>query len=264
MENKDFYDTGFELESYKFDLKKARDLLNANGIIINRNVCLDYSKYNVMTEEHISYDDYNSRHYSIYGGEVISPIIHDRKALLKSLKEVVEVVKSTGGDIIANSCAGFHIHVSNEALSTKELLNRYLKFNYVYSGPIYEQAKGDMDSLRDSILMYASPIRKEFVKRFIESKDLELIRNKLSHKNHYVRLSKNTIEDRRYNATLNLDILERYYDFVIRMYNYINTLYDEEEIDYLFDKTYDSCLMNFDKSLGADLSYKLDKVRGLY
>ena len=48
------------------------------------------------------------------------------------------------------------------------------------------------------------------------------------------------------------------------MYNYINTLYDEEEINYLFDKTDDSCLMSFDKSLGVDLSYKLDKVRGLY
>ena len=108
-----------------------------------------------------------------YGGEVISPILHDTKKAWKELKSACNLIKKERGYAFQRS--GAHIHVDSGILKDNEsYIFNFIKLWMAYEHVIYRFAYGNTDKPRKTLYKHASPIAPyihEFLLEYNYNKD---------------------------------------------------------------------------------------------
>ena len=255
------YGMGYELEAYNMELVKVKELIpNSRMIPKKKGYPIDYKKYNICEEEEITVKD-----YTLFGGEVISPILYDEQSVKESIRCVLEVLKKTHAmDLDPSiSSAGLHFHFGLEIFN-RDYLNyyRFIKMMQAFSGEIYAFSHSIHEPLRSSISTYASPYPKigldHLLKKYNHFRDIkeEDFKGKVNSlmlafasKSHMYRFTSQTIEVRTCNCPIQekgqteLDInlsyqqFMEYFHFYQTLLEYVSSKqYDSERIDYYYEK----------------------------
>ena len=92
------------------------------------------------------------------GGEVSTPILHDKAKEWNDVKKVCRIIKASSS--IGENSRG-HIHIGAHVLGNKpESWINFIKLWSVYENIIYRFSYGDFLTTRSSLMKYASPISK--------------------------------------------------------------------------------------------------------
>lgn len=273
MSNSFKYGLGYELEAYKMKLIKVKKIMKDAEFHRKRmGSSLNYQKYNILDEA-----DITEIKDTLYGGEIISPILYDEEALKNSIDYVLKILKKTNACNLeeSRSFAGLHFHFGLEALNNN-FQNYYhlIKFMSAFSGEIYYYSHSPYEGLRISIHEYAKPYPKAILDNFLEKyKNLEFrvdntfakkANNPLllfSSKSHMYRFTDNTVEFRTCNCPLipceneTFDVQKSYMQFL----DYV-TFY-QKIIKYLTSNNLDLEMINYYYELERNNPFVLDKKR---
>lgn len=135
------FGTEIEFENASYD--KVEEVLNLNQNLHNWDLVHDGSV-------DFTYEG------KIYGGEVVSPILTDLVDTWKNLKAVCKLIKNNIG--FTNEKAGSHIHIGiNVFEGNKKYLLNFIKLWISYEHVIYRFAYGEKDYPRKLLCEYAAP-----------------------------------------------------------------------------------------------------------
>ena len=138
------------------------------------------SKWKLVSDESLNDLKGNIRFTNnIYGGEIVSPILHNTKDDWVRLKEVCTMLKNLQAKNTDYSSA--QIHFDNELFKDnyKGIIN-LLKIWAIYEDIIYRFSKGNHDHLRKKINEFARPMSRKYISiiksKYINDYDI-LIKN---------------------------------------------------------------------------------------
>ena len=182
------------------------------------------------------------------GGEVISPILHDKKEYWIDLKNICEYLKQK--NVVVNGNAAGHIHIGANVIGDdyKKWIE-FIKLYMYYENIICRYAYGEELTARRSLRKYAKPIAQRLYEMFYyfgKIDSLEKIIKYLPNSRYYsinfsnIQLDnisdivdKNTIEFRCPNGTINEKIWQNNINTFAKMFLAVmNNKIDTEYIDY--------------------------------
>lgn len=209
---------GLELEVNGITTKEMNDIISG------------YSNYKVQNDKSIIYT----------GSEIVTPILHNKKRELDELKEILLTVTKVPHNF--EDCS-LQINFDYSLIGNNENFEYFLKIFAIYEDIIFHYSIGSTYYFRDSIDVYASPIRNyllsyfnsEFPMDYLYEHFLNNKRDAISLKNTKDKSDKSIIEYRSINGTLDYDEIIDYITF----FYYLTISYrriDKEEIDYMFSK----------------------------
>lgn len=166
------------------------------------------------------------------GAEIASPILINKKEtwlLLKKLGELLSRLRASYAD------CSFQINFDGKLLPTDEDKIRFLKLYAMYEDIIYRFSKGEDNTYRQCIDMYASPISL-FLKDQLKLKNKALILAAFTNNKRYGIIfkkgAKNLIEFRTPNGTSNPILWQNYITtFYYLLKNFNNPRFDKTTID---------------------------------
>ena len=187
---------------------------NVSQELIRRKLSILFAKQNISNwhlESDSSLNDYKNKDYNrnIYGGEVISPVLWDRKEDWMQLKQICELLKDNNAKNLGKSAA--HIHFDSTIFKDYDQIIRILKLWCVYEDVIYRFSSGFDEHLRPVVQQYAMPCGNKFrsLINSVYAADYEKLKRNLKiaktygisffHMDEY---NKDTIEIRTPNGTL--------------------------------------------------------------
>lgn len=182
------------------------------------------------------------------GGEINTPIFHNTKQDWDELKEVCTLLKNSKNIQINKDCS-IHIHTDKSMYNIlKEYIN-LIKLWIVYEPVIYRFGFGDMKTKRETLDNFAKPyVGNENITFFLERLKYVDTLEELMQATRYerknglnltnlTRNTKQTIEVRIYNPTLNNEVIQNYTRFNENFLAYAKEEnFDEEFIDYKLSK----------------------------
>lgn len=198
------------------------------------------------------------------GGEIRTPILHDKEKNWNDVKKVCCIVNS--GASIGEKTGG-HIHIGAHALGTKtDSWINFIKLWSVYENIIYRFSYGNFLTARPSMLEYARPISKslwDISKKLNINKKLDGIINNIQTDRYNgvnfknVELGKgffidNTIEFRCPNGTLEPVIWQNNVNLFVNLLNYSK------------DIKFDNDIVEKRHGINSDKLYKLDLYNEIY
>ena len=169
------------------------------------------------------------------GSEINSPILRDTKTNWENLNKVCSIVEPLAS---IDTKSGGHIHIGTQTLgSNRDSWLNFIKMWSVYKNIIFRFGYGDFLTARPSMLEYAEPMTKDFWRDYEKLKSgnasLDAIISKISYKryqavnfNNVSRNNcnnfdtKNTIEFRCPNGTLDAAIWQNNVNLFVRMLCY--------------------------------------------
>lgn len=204
--------------------------LEVNGITTAsmRNILSDFSKYRVQNDKSIPYT----------GSEIVTPILHNKKRELDELKKVLLAVSSVPHHF--EDCS-LQINFDYSLIDKDENFEYFLKIFAIFEDIIYHYSIGSAYYFRDSIEVYASPIRNYLISYFNSKLPLKYLfehfvnnkRDAISLKDDKDKYRKMILEYRSINGTLDYDEIMDYITF----FYYLTISYrhiDKEKIDNKF------------------------------
>lgn len=182
----------------------------------------------------------------VIGGEVVSPILRDELKSWKELSLVCDMLKKNNAT--TSSFTAGHIHIGSDILEDNaKYWSNFLKLWCAYENVIFRFGYGENKGLRFSSYEYSNPIRIKILDKLKDINNAALIKENpygvtsllgvnrdvsLNLKNYNQLESKNTIEFRCPNGTLNPIIWQNMINFFIKFTLYAkSSLFDEEKID---------------------------------
>ena len=193
-----------------------------------------YDKYQLKTEVSITKRlDFNGQIIRV-GGEFISPILSDYKTSLNDLKKWLFILKNEGCYIRPNSYdTGFHIHLDRSFIGDFEKIEKVLKFLYTFQPEIYELSKGDQKNIRNSVYFDVKPLTPSLVKEILKTQEVKLLKRK----GYCICITPDTLELRYFNSSLNIDVLNSYFQFAFHLRDYIlDNATDLDLLNYYYRK----------------------------
>lgn len=169
MENSDVKELLSYINSYYLDLRDKLEL----DINITFGVEIEFENARMSEIRKEFYELYYNYGWElvrdsslIFGGEIISPILSDKKNVWKILKMFCEFISKYGS---VGSKTGAHVHVGSHIFEcTEDAWLNFIKLWSVYENVIYRFSYGEYLSHRDSIDIYASPCSKLLWDRYEE------------------------------------------------------------------------------------------------
>ena len=236
----EFHDASLDLLAEKYQLQKYK-----------KEVQVPYTNYFLKEEIPLTKHIYLGGESIGYGGEFISPILRDYEQCLKDLQFYLKILKDEGAAVQRNSwITPFHIHLDRTFLYSREKIEKLLKFLYAFQPEIYELAKGEFDKIRENIFVDFKPLCGEIIEQYLRTENEHFFHFKGS----CILLDDQTLELRYFNASLQLHVLETYFQFAFHLRDYIiNEQSDQELLEYFYQKA----LNNGDTLI---LSRKREKV----
>lgn len=184
-----------------------------------------------------------------FGGEIVSPILTDKKEYWQELKKVCEKLKGNGAEITEN--AGAHVHIGAHIIGDNyQKWIEFIKLYIYYENIIYRYSFGESICGRKVIKEYAEPFASYLYCKFYSIKkatSLQDVLDKIYTVNRYYAINfnnvdsnnisktvdKNTIEFRSPNGTINEKIWQNNVKtFASMILAVINNKVDTEYIDY--------------------------------
>lgn len=169
----------------------------------------NYSKWCVTNEPSVQKSNINNpTNNIIYGGEIISPILSNKKENWLILQRVCNILKENNAR--TKKCGG-HIHL-NKAYFLNKLVEEKFYENlillwYYYEYIIYRFGNGDLNHTRLLARKYAKPINKLYKKEdyldIYDNLNIEQIKLLLKIKKYALRITNYSLEIRNPNGTLN-------------------------------------------------------------
>lgn len=178
------------------------------------------------------------------GAEINSPILRDNETTWRSLDKVCSIVEPLAS---IDKKSGGHIHIGTQALgNNKESWLNFIKMWSVYENIIFRFVYGDFLTARPSMLKYSEPMTKDFWRDYEKLKNdgasLDAIISRISHKRYQAVNfnnvsshncnnfgSKNTIEFRCPNGSLNSAIWQNNVNFFVKLLTYSrNTSFNDD------------------------------------
>lgn len=206
--------------------------LEVNGITIAlmSDILKDFPDYKVQNDKSILYT----------GSEIATPILHNKKRELNELKKVLLLVSSVPHDF--EDCS-LQINFDYSLIAKDENFQTFLKVFAIYEDIIYHYSIGSAYYFRNTIDVYASPIRNFLISYFNAKLPLIYLfehftnnkRDAISLKNNKEKYHKSILEYRSINGTLDYDEIMDYITF----FYYLTISYrrvDKEKIDDSFKK----------------------------
>lgn len=192
-----------------------------------------YDRFHLKDEEFVTTKKEIQGKMFFFGGELITPIFTDYQKCLKQTKYYLQALKEQGAYLEDNANnTGFHIHLDKTFLDTHEKKQNLLQFLYAFQPEIYFLAQGDYEKIRENYIINAQPLTYRFVKEAINRFDCF---TKLHSKYHCIRETKETIEFRYFNSSLELETIKKYLDFVLQVRNFIQDKdSDFEQINFYY------------------------------
>ena len=250
----DNFTFGIELEFEKINLDEF------SKILVNSSLCKWMVEEETFTKIGI-------------GGEVISPVLKDKKKDYVDIKNICKIISNLGGT--SSETTAFHIHLGAHLL--KNNLNNYInliKFWTAYEDVIYQFSITDHNRLRSKYFSFAKPysfLMDEFIenysncdiKKFISLIDYDMglgFTKIRSFSLGYEDMLKNyeymnTVEIRVMNSTYNPVIIQNCVNFYGNMFKYVvSDSFDAEFISYKLSKLKDGHYEKFDYSNAFELS----------
>lgn len=189
------------------------------------------------------------------GGEINSPILQNKEKCWNELKQVCELLNKIEDIDINNQCS-IHIHISKDMFTElKEILN-LIKIWIIYEDIIYRIGYSEKDTPRQTLSKYAKPFgqeqnimqiignlntletEEEIIKQFRYEKKYGLNLTNINKK------TKQTLENRIFNGTLNEKIIQNDIRFTANLFEYCRKEnFDEEFINYKLEK-YEPIFLN--------------------
>lgn len=144
----------FEEASY-FDVKrKFDDLKSSNFNLLSWRLVEDDSLNPLF--------DKTSFATNLYGGEIVSPILNNKKNDWNNLKDVCNFLRDMNAKALNYSAA--HIHFDNKLFKNNyEALKRLLQLWALYEDVIFRFSSGFKDEIRHYVVFYAVPISNKIV-----------------------------------------------------------------------------------------------------
>ncbi len=194
------------------------------------------------------------------GAEINSPILRDKIATWKNLKQVCDIVSENAS---IGKKSGGHIHIGTQVLGIKtESWLNFIKLWSVYENIIYRFVYGDMLVARSSMLQYAEPITKDFWGDYLKLSQsnqisIEDIIEKVSHQGYQAVIFRNaertnkvsrdnTIEFRCPNGTLDPIIWQNNVNLFVNLLQYSSSSSFNDDI------VQERKQINEDKYIGLD------------
>lgn len=209
---------GLELEVNGIKSEEMNDILS------------EFSKYEVQTDKSIIYT----------GSEIVTPILHNKKRELNELKEVLATVSNIPHDF--EDCS-LQINFDYSLIGDNDNFEYFLKIFAIFEDIIFHYSIGSAYCFRDSIDVYAAPIRNYLLSYFNSKFPMECLydhfsnnkRDAISLKNNKGKYHKSILEYRSINGTLDYDEIMDYINF----FYYLTISYlrvDKEKIDCMFSQ----------------------------
>lgn len=133
---------GTEIEFQNLELEKLNNLIK------------DDFKWNIKDDISVS----KNKKGKVVGGELISPILRNKKQDWEDLKTLCNVLKNNNAKI-SERCGG-HIHIGSNILEKNPIYFRnFLKLWYTYEDIIYRFTAGEDLNIRKSAYHFATSIR---------------------------------------------------------------------------------------------------------
>ena len=241
--------------------------LEVNGINIElmNELLSEFPKYKVQQEKSISYT----------GSEIATPILHNKKRALEELKNVLLTVSKVPHNFEDSS---LQINFDYSLIGKSENFEYFLKIFAIYEDIIYHYSIGSAVYFRDSIDVYASPIRNYLISYFNSKLPLKYLfehflnnkRDAISLKSDKDKYRKMVLEYRSINGTLDFDEIMDYITF----FYYLTISYrhiDREKIDNLLSHLspmiyLDSYMLKREKKAEelANLIFSKEKDKNLF
>lgn len=183
---------------------------------------------------------------SLYkGGEISTPILHDKEETWKDVKKVCRIVNASAR---IGERSGGHIHIGAHVLGNKpESWINFIKLWSVYENIIYRFSYGDFLTARSSLMQYAPPLSKSLwdisKKTSIDKKLSEIIYDITAGKYNGVNFRQvssdcqnfsvdNTIEFRCPNGTLEPVVWQNNVNFFVNLLNYCKDIkFDNDKLE---------------------------------
>lgn len=185
----------------------------------------------------------------LYGGEVTSPVLHNKKKDWLELQTILKMLKEL--KCIATSSTAFHIHIGVQIFKDDlKYLIRFIKVWCIFEPIIFRFGYDEYDTPRPYITIFATPIRSLYLRLYNQNhnffnersttKEFDFGKNRaVSFKNyHFISSDEeefNTIEIRCLNGTLDDITAQNNINFFIKLMEYVTSdKYDAKLIDKLF------------------------------
>lgn len=254
----DKYKFGIEIEFNNSDLEELSKLFNKNELnsYLNLNSfnsdfkfdkwCISYETAVSNKIRKINLSGFNGFETCCFGGEVISPILGNDIESFKNLKQICELLKESNAEI-GNRC-GLHYHVGIEHFNGDiNKYNNFIKLWILFENVFYRIGCGEKNYIREGCDEFFAPARHILLDSFnYHTDDLEVFLNYMpKYKRRAIkfcnlygdRFSKNTIENRVSNSSINPVIIQNGLNV------YLNTInkgvtgdFNIDKIDYLVNK----------------------------
>lgn len=223
---------GYELEFLGADL---RSLERKYGLpFYEKYDKVPYTLYHLKDEIAVTTRTSETSSKTLFGGELVSPILSDYQECLRELRFLLKILKKEGAYLNKNSnYTGFHIHLDRNFLTKWEDIQKLLKFLYAFQPEIFDIAKGEHEEIRDSIIYDVKPLSAFQVQGYLHSRNLERPKKNGS----CISFNDTTLELRYFNSSLDLDTLDSYFQFAFHLRDYIqNPQSDLELLEYYYQK----------------------------
>lgn len=206
--------------------------LEVNGINFDKMMAIlsEYPKYIVRRDDSIYYT----------GSEIVSPILHNRVKDLKKLNKILLKVSENPHSF--DDCS-LQINYDYSLIDSDKSFLVFLKVFAIFEDIIYHYSIGSAYYFRDTIDVYASPIRNYLISFFNSGFPISYLlehftnnkRDAISIKDNKEKYKKKILEYRSINGSLDYDEIMDYITF----FYYLTISYrriDREKINYMFSK----------------------------
>ena len=156
----------------EIEFEEIPHILADKGLYNIKKYNSNMNKWKLVSDESLNDLKGNIRfRNNIYGGEIVSPILHNTKEDWFQLKEICTMLKNLKAKNTDFSSA--QIHFDNELFKENyEGIKNLLKIWAIYEDIIYRFSKGNSDHLRKNINEFARPMSRKYVS-IIKSKYID-------------------------------------------------------------------------------------------
>ena len=190
----------------------------------------NYDTFHLEPEEKITTKDLN-------GGELISPIYKEKDIALQELKEKLEILKKYRAYIPEKSKdTAIHVHLDKSFLKdSKSYYEALLKFLYSFQNEIFD-ISSYQEGIRPNFYESCSPLKEEDIMCFLNDVSNS---KEFSGKRKCIRFTRNTLELRYFNSSLEFEKAKKSIEFALSLADYIgNSRWNIKELNEWLRNTY--------------------------
>lgn len=232
---------GLELELDKINFRETVRLIRTNF----------HESWKIKTDKSLTKD---------HNVEIVSPVLKNTQETWKLLQKMGQLLERINPDY--SNCS-FQINFDGSLLPTEKDKVRFLKLYAMYEDIIYRFSKGEDDSFRETLDVYASPIilALKGVLDLGEEATIDLFSDNKRYGIVFKTLTKDLIEFRTPNMTSNPTIMQNYITTFYYLLRFATSRkYNPKEIDDYIDTFYKIYILEGYELLKTEKALKLSKM----